>query len=147
MAGFGVTLPGRETRAGQRVPGPFPSFPTCPGGRSTQSMLRELLSQWYLPLPSRPCSAVWPWPRTQGPAPACCRRRRRKVGWFWTKQEIGRAHWGQGFWPQRLSAQPVSKPYNFRNPSQWLPATPSPPSANPLLCILRGPCCTLPYSQ
>lgn len=65
---------------------PSPLIPHLPGGRCKRGMLGEPLSRWDLPLPSRPCPAIWPWPRTQGPAFACCRR----SGWggAWAGQVV-----------------------------------------------------------
>lgn len=78
----------------------FPHFPPAQEVDPCKACWENPSLSGTFPCPSRPCSGVWPWPRTQGPAPAFCRRRRRrrKVGWFWTKQEIGWAHCGAGVW-------------------------------------------------
>ena len=96
-----------------------PHFPHSPPAQEVDPSKAcwERPAQWYLPLPGRPYPDIWPWPRTQGPAFACCRR--RKVGWYWEGQEMGWACLWQGFWPLRLCAQSVSKPWNVRNPSPW----------------------------
>ena len=120
MALFGAVLPGRE--AG------------CTGSHGVY--FRRYIQASHLggaplsvePLPSRLCPGIWPWPRTQGPAPACCRRR-REVGVVLGRTGDGWACLGQGFWPLRLSAQPVSKPWASRSSSQRLLTQCQAPSA------------------
>lgn len=98
--------------------GPLLSFPTCPGAISRQSILGALS---VVPLPV----VIWPWPWylalaiDLGPCP-CLLQRKRKVGVVLGRTGGGQACLGQGFWPLRMFAQPVSKPCASR-PFQPVP--------------------------
>lgn len=71
-----------------------------------------------LSLPSRLCPGIWPWPRTQSPAPAYCSGRGQWAGSSGMRWTLGPSAW------------PISKPGASRGSSRSLPT--------------RGSCCPRP---
>lgn len=82
---------------------------------------------WYVALAKDPRSC-----------PCLLQEEKESGGGIGQDKRRGRACLGQGFWPLRLSVQPVSKLCMFRSPTQQLPEASFPPCANPLLCSDRG---------
>lgn len=73
-----VLLSFGESGAASGTPGPLPSVLTCPEADPGEHGGGAPLSAGPAPA-QRPCPVIRPWPRTQGPASACCRRRGRVV--------------------------------------------------------------------